>query len=60
MIKLVIGLGNPGKEYAETRHNLGFMVVDSYLAKKRGRYAEQKSGYHLAALRVEVGYDQDE
>ena len=29
-IKLVIGLGNPGKEHDKTRHNLGFMVVDSF------------------------------
>jgi len=48
-MKLIIGLGNPGKEYKKTRHNAGFMAVE-HLAEKFGFSEFKKSDKHKCEI----------
>src|SRR4030067_2691333 len=53
MIRLVVGLGNPGRKYKDTRHNLGFQVID-LLAKKHKKKPKSGSGdFHFAKIDFE-------
>jgi peptidyl-tRNA hydrolase, PTH1 family len=48
---LVAGLGNPGREYEQTRHNVGWLVVDE-LARRHGGTFRSKFSGQLSELRV--------
>lgn len=55
-IKLIVGFGNPGEEYKETRHNIGFIFVDA-LAKKNGIKKwemDKKIGAEIAEGKIEL------
>jgi len=57
MMWLVAGLGNPGDQYAATRHNVGQMVIDQLVKRHSIKLASHKSRTHIAAYKLGVGID---
>ena len=51
-VSLIVGLGNPGREYAQTRHNIGFQVVSRLAEKHRLDFSRVQSEAIVASGRV--------
>lgn len=54
-MKIIAGLGNPGAEYAKTRHNVGFMLVDALAAKLGADDWREK--YDAMVLETRIGLE---
>jgi len=41
-MRLIVGLGNPGRKYSRTRHNIGFLCLDAFASQHKLRFKKQK------------------
>lgn len=54
---LILGLGNPGPEYANTRHNIGYLVVEEIAKRISGSFLSHKARADVLEGRLGVGID---
>lgn len=54
---LILGLGNPGPEYANTRHNIGYFVVEEIAKRISGSFLSHKARADVLEGRLGVGID---
>ncbi len=45
-LKLIVGIGNPGKKYEYNRHNVGFLILDSFAQKHKLAFNPSKGNYY--------------